>query len=60
MRPLTRRQFTKVAALAPFALGAMYNRARADLGRLGAYRLARRRALLVPLYRRRVSAKSGQ
>lgn len=35
MSLLTRRQFTKVAALTPFALGAMLNRARADLGRLG-------------------------
>lgn len=32
---LTRRQFTKVAALAPFALGSALTKARADIGQLG-------------------------
>ena len=32
---LTRRQFTKIAAIAPFTLGTMIHRARADFGRLG-------------------------
>lgn len=35
MHRITRRQFARLAALAPFALGAMANRARADFGRLG-------------------------
>lgn len=35
MKPITRRQFTKIAALTPFALGAMAVRARADIGRVG-------------------------
>jgi 5'-nucleotidase/UDP-sugar diphosphatase len=35
MSLLTRRQFAKLAALSPFALGAMASRARADLGKVG-------------------------
>ena len=35
MSHLTRRQFTRIAALTPFALGAMLNRSRADIGKVG-------------------------
>ena len=35
MHLLTRRQFTKVAALSPFVLGSALSRAQADIGRLG-------------------------
>ncbi len=35
MNLLTRRQFTKIAALTPFALAQMARRAWADVGRLG-------------------------
>ena len=35
MSHLTRRQFAKIAALAPFTLGALLNRGRADIGRVG-------------------------
>ena len=35
MIPITRRQFTKIAALAPFALGQALTKAQADIGKLG-------------------------